>query len=73
MSTVNSHEYEVQVLKKAEPLMRWDGKQPIAQWKEQAKEKLMQLLGLPLERCDADLNVEQETEKETYREIRFTV
>ena len=73
MSTVNSHEYEVQVLKKTEPLMRWDGKQPIAQWKEQAREKLMQLLGLPLERCDADLDVEEETEKDTYREIRFTV
>ena len=73
MSTMNSHEYELQALKKSAPLMRWDGKQPIAQWKAQAREKLLELLGLPLERCEAELEVEYDKELETHREIRFTV
>ena len=73
MPTMNSHEYEVQVLKKSEPQMRWDGKQPIEQWKAQAREKLLELLGLPLESCAAELDVEYKKEMDSYCEIRFTV
>lgn len=73
MTTVNSHEYEVRVLKKTAPKMRYDGVQSFEEWREQAKQKLMQLLGLPLEDCDPALKMEETIEQENHAETYFTV
>ena len=73
MSTINSHKYEQHILRRMQPLLRYDGAQPFAQWREAAKEKLEQLLGLPLEMCDTDLRIEKTADKGDYEQIRFTV
>ncbi|MBR1970733.1 MAG: hypothetical protein IKA17_10325 [Clostridia bacterium] len=41
-------------------------------WQQNAKEKLEELLGLPLANCDDLFSVEYEKERDEYNEIRFT-
>ena len=73
MKNVNSHIQEVAVLKNTKPALRYDGKIPFEEWQKQARERLMQLLGFPLEHCDPDMSVESQTDGDGYTEYRFTV
>lgn len=72
-TTNNSMLYELQHFRKNAPLLRYDGKSDINEWKTQARAKLEQLLGLPFEKCNPDLQIEYREERENYTECRFSV
>ena len=71
MKTSNSCDYIRFVAKENAPSMAWDGTKPLDQWQKEAHEKLSQLLGLPLQRCDEDFTVLKETKTEGYTRIDF--
>ncbi len=71
--TKNSHQYEYAVFLKTDPAMRYDGKEPFADWQVRARKKLSELLGLPLFRGACDAVTEYKTEEDTHTEYRFTV
>lgn len=73
MKNSNSHAFEVEYLKKNRPLLRFEESKPFEEWKRQVKDKLTELLGLPLESCDPNLEIEYEEEHDDYTEYRFTV
>ena len=58
MKTSNSHIYEYSVFKGILPSMRYDGKSDFSQWQTTARNKLSELLGLPLGECDGEVNIE---------------
>ncbi len=71
--TKNSHEYEYSVFCATRPSMRYDGKELFSTWQARAREKLSELLGLPLSRGACEAVVEYKREEKTYTEYRFTV
>lgn len=73
MKNYNSHQYEYAHLKATTPLLQYDETVCFDTWKASSKEKLEELLGLPLPSCDLQLEVEYERQKEGCREFRFTV
>lgn len=54
------------------PSLRYQAGEDFAAWQSNAKDKLTELLGLPLPSCDAEFEVEYDRECEDFREIRFT-
>ena len=56
-----------------EPTLRYKGDIPFEQWQMAAREKLLELLGLPLERCEDDFELEYEKACDGYTDYRFTV
>ena len=73
MKNSNSHRYEVEYLKRHQPLLHYDGSIPFEEWRSRVRTKLTELLGLPLERCSQDLEIVYQEETEDYTEYRFTV
>ena len=73
MKTSNSHNYEYSVFKSIVPSMRYDGKSDFSQWQAAARNKLSELLGLPLVKCDGEVNIEYKKDFSDYTEYRFTV
>jgi len=73
MRNVNSYLYEVKYLRTHSPVMRYDADRPFDEWKAEAKDKLTELLGLPLEKCNHELEIEYREEFEDFTEYRFTV
>ena len=73
MKNVNSHLQELAIMKRTVPSMRYDGEQDFDQWQDMAREKLKELLGLPLESCPLEFEVEYERAGESFTEYRFTV
>ena len=73
MKNVNSQLQELAVMKRMVPSMRYDGKRDFELWQGMAREKLKELLGLPLESCPLELEVEYERAGESFTEYRFTV
>lgn len=73
MKTVNSHMYEVEYLKRNKPILSYDESASLESWKSNAKEVLLELLGLPLATCDPELEIEYKKEHEAYTEYRFRV
>lgn len=71
MRVHNSCDYIREVVKNVKPSMAYDGSMPLSQWQPKAYEKLKDLLGLPLVRCDADYTVLKETKTEQYTRIDF--
>ncbi|MBR5871693.1 MAG: hypothetical protein IKZ09_11725 [Clostridia bacterium] len=69
----NSHDYEYRLFCARKPSLAYDGSVPFAAWQSIAKEKLTELLGLPLETCDADLQIAYTREFSDHTEYRFTV
>ena len=73
---MRNHNPKVHYMRIAEsvaPEMRYDGKEDFFLWQKKAKEKLKELLGLPLiEKCEPDFLIEDEKEFEEYKEIRFS-
>ena len=69
----NSHEYEYKKFCHTKPHFAYDGLQNFSDWQKNAREKLRDLLGLPLEKCDACLEIEYTKEKDDCTEYRFTV
>ena len=73
MKTVNSHLYEVEYLKKNNPILAYDEKADFENWKEKSREKLTELLGLPLEEGSNELEIEYKKMHEDFVEYRFQV
>ena len=73
MRSFDSHAKEFQVLKNTTPALDFDGSIPLSEWKKTAKEKLNELLGLPLEICDPLFEIEYKEEQEDFINIRFSV
>lgn len=73
MKTSNSHNYEYSVFKEIKPSFAYDGKEDFEKWQSRAKDKLCELLGLPLGICSATMNIEHKKEEREYNEYRFTV
>ena len=71
--TTNSQLFEFENLKKHIPILGYDEKNAFEQWKCEVKEKLVELLGLPFEKCDSKFTVTEQTELCGYTRIKFTV
>ena len=71
--TTNSQLFEFENLKKHIPILGYDEKNSFEQWKCEVKEKLVELLGLPFEKCDSKFTVTEQTELCGYTRIKFTV
>lgn len=69
----DSHRYEFGLLKSTVPSMRYTGEEPIGEWKIKVREKLTELLGLPLCECPENFEIEHRREEKDYVEYRFTV
>ncbi|MBQ8551525.1 MAG: hypothetical protein IJ428_01790 [Clostridia bacterium] len=63
--TKNTHEYEYENLKNTAPLLGFDGNIPLDKWRITAKEKLIELLGLPYNECEPRLLVVAAGAKDT--------
>lgn len=73
MKNMNSHAYEVELFHRMTPTLRYDGKEPFDIWQKRAREKLIDLLGLPLIPGNIVMDIEYTIEYEGYIEYRFTV
>ena len=69
----NSHLHEYKRFCDTEPKLAYDATQSFSIWQKNAREKLNELLGLPLETIDPDFQIEYTKEKEDFTEYRFTV
>ena len=70
---INSHLYEYETFCKTKPSLSYDGKQKFTEWQKTARKKLEELLGLPLDTCDGELEIEYKKECGDYTEYRFSV
>lgn len=73
MRNCNSHTYEYARFCATKPKLAYDGTMPFAQWQAAAEEKLMELLGLPLEQCDPMTEIAYIKETDTHTEYRMSV
>lgn len=73
MKNINSHSYEYDKLRSFNPLLSFNNSQDLYTWKNNSRDKLNELLGLPLERCDTDYTEEYSIEFDDYTETRFLV
>lgn len=72
MKYYNSKDYIRYLAKKMPFSMPYDETRNFSEWQQQVKEKLIDLLGLPFEKCEDDMFAITETiEKETYTQYRF--
>lgn len=70
---INSHLYEYETFKAMTPLLRYDGKEPFAEWQARARAKLTELLCLPLVPGNIEMDIEYTAEFDEFTEYRFTV
>lgn len=73
MKNSNSHQFEYDYLRKSTPILSYREDIDFAQWKDTIREKLTDLLGLPLEMCDPEFDIEYKKQKEGFWDYRFTV
>ena len=73
MKNKNSWRCEFEKLRDFTPLMAYDGIEPFDVWRARAKEKLTELLGLPLAECEEAFEIEYKRVHDGYIEYRFTV
>ena len=72
MKIYNSNEYLIEFSKGVEPSMKFDESADFESWRKSAKEKLMQLLGLPLVACTDDkFQITETEETDEYKKIKF--
>jgi len=71
MKTYIAHDLTLAKTAATSPSMHFDGSQALKAWQKEAREKLTELLGLPLEGCEDCFTVTETLETDTYREIRF--
>ena len=71
--TKNTHQYEYAVLQNHAPLLAYGSTGSYEEWRQAVREKLTELLGLPLASCDPCLTVETRERVEDRIEISFTV
>jgi len=68
----NSNAYIKHIAKGITPSMRYNYDTDFAAWRENAKAKLEELLGLPLETCEDCFTVVAETDCDGYKRVDFT-
>ena len=67
-----AYEYTKGYVANFKPSMKWDGKEPFEAWRDRAKDKLRELLGMDLMvPAEKDVIIEFDREEEDFREIRF--
>ena len=75
MNAYLSHDRTVEQMKQMTPLFHFDGSKDLAKWQAEAREKLKELLCLPLEGVPAEFDdqfvITSDTVKEEFREICF--
>lgn len=72
MKIFNSHEYITRRTKGVLPAFRYDGKESLQRWQAKSRAKLLDLLGLPFEKCEDDFSVLAKKQKENYCRVEFT-
>lgn len=73
MKNSNSHLQELAYVKNHAPLLGYTGEIPFEVWQEQVRMRLTDLLGLPLESCEENFELEWVRQEEGYQNYRFTV
>lgn len=73
MKPFDSHAYELQNLKNTVPALHYTDEVPFDQWKASVRQKLEELLGLPLEHCPPVPEEEYAAQRDGFTEYRFTV
>lgn len=68
---IRSKDYILQLAKNNMPSMAYSHTMCLEEWQKVAREKLTELLGLPLVECDSEFKVLKEEEKDTYIKIDF--
>lgn len=71
MKIYNSHEYLLEKAKRIKPICAYDAEKDFTMWKNEAKDKLMELLGLPFEKCEDLLEIKSRCKTEEYESIVF--
>lgn len=66
------HNISYNILKSIIPSMRYDKTSSFSEWQKAARQKLNELLGLPLRRCPELIEIEYEKEHGDYTETRFS-
>lgn len=66
-----SRDYLLTLAKEKQPKLAYDGTLPLEQWQEKAREKLEELLGLPLPECEDAFQITNESEYEKFKQIEF--
>ncbi len=67
----NSKDYILKQVRNMTPSMVYTDEVCLQEWQETAREKLTELLGLPLEDCDNDFKILQKEELEKCKRIEF--
>ena len=73
MKNFNSHLHELSVVRQNVPHLRFSGDKPLDEWRFEARKKLIELLGLPLERGECGFELEYKKDFEDFLDYRFTV
>ena len=73
MKNFNSHLYELERVRQTVPHLRFNGDISLAEWQASAREKLKELLGLPLQRGESAFELERRDSFDGYTDYRFTV
>lgn len=68
----NSKEYILHLASQNQPTMAFDKNVSLNEWQNSAREKLKELLGLPLIQCDDVFTIQKEEKKEGYSKFDFT-
>ena len=71
MSDISSKEYIQELAEKTPCSMAYTKEVSLSKWQEAARDKLSELLGLPLAACDIDFRVISEEKCENYKRIAF--
>lgn len=71
MKVYNSHEYLLKKVESIKPILAYNPEMNYDKWKENAINKLNELLGLPLEKCEDRFQILSEYETEEYRGVAF--
>lgn len=71
MKFYNAHDYINHYAKSVKEKMAYDTASDLESWQKEAREKLVDLLGLPFEMCENDFSITEKTETEDYIRIDF--
>jgi len=73
VKNLKSHKQEIDYLKNTAPILSFSSDTNLKEWREKAEKKLFELLGLPLEACESEFEIEYKKDGDGYTNYRFTV
>lgn len=71
MKIFNSYEYVTQMVKGIKPKFRYEDNDDFLSWKNKAKDKINELLGLPYDSCEDNFKVLKTSNCDGYKRIEF--